>query len=263
MITLSVGLQKGGVGKSTVTLGIGSYFHELGKRTLFIDADSQHNISSVFNVDVDNTPTLYEVLRNEVSIQDAIITTEFGDILPGKMSLGNRDIWSGKEAEFRNVDLRFCLKKALDTIKDRYDLVIIDTPPNIGFLLLNALVASNGVIVPLVPEVFAQDALADFVETFDAVKKQDVNPSLRLLGIVLNRYDNRLALHRITKKELEDAAEKLGTKVFSTTIRQNVTLSEAQRMLCPSIYKYNLRSNGSKDFAAVCQELEESLWKKT
>ena len=251
MITISIANQKGGVAKTTTALCLANGLQECGYKVLVIDMDPQCNTSSTYRAIQENTATLYDFLHEDCTIEEAIQTTESGDIISGDSNL------AGIEGEFaahiKNYSL---LRKALKTIDDKYDFAIIDTPPNIGFYMTSALVASSGVIVPLKAEKFAIDGLAQIMANINDAK--DVNPDLQIYGVLLTVYDKRTALDTVVHDQLPQIGKERGFKVFKTSIRTCQQIKESRQVRLFDEYP---NCNAAIDYANLIKELLEEVKK--
>ena len=182
--------QKGGVGKTTTSsalaAGLSSFYN---KKVLAIDLDPQGSLGFSLGLDIENSSTIYDVLKGNVPIQDAIQTTDYCDIITSNILL------SGAELEFTSADRELCLKKALAPVIDHYDFIIIDTPPALNILTVNAYVAADHLIIPMAPEILSLLGLTQLKETIDSVREK-LNPSLNVLGMILTKYNRRFLQER-------------------------------------------------------------------
>ena len=246
MITLAIVNRRGGVGKTATAHAIGAGLSLRGYKTLFIDLDSQCNLS--FDVGAKQAPlTSMEVLSGTATAEEAIQHTGGGDIIPASPSLAIADTaieGTGKEHR---------LKEALESISGKYDYCVIDTPPALGVLTVNALTASQRAIIPAQAEVHSLQGIGLLYETIEAVQKY-TNHDLIIEGILITRYSGRAILARDMKDNLEETARELGTKVFSTPIRECIAIKEAQAVQ-RDIFSYAPRSNATEDYNAVLDEL--------
>lgn len=245
--------QKGGVGKSTSAINIASEMGALGKKVLLVDNDPQGNASSGIGIfDKRNIKnSTYTVIMEPETVKSAIKTTEFAglDIIPSNINL------AGAEIELIEMDERHKrLKKALDLIKDDYDYIFIDCPPTLGLLTVNALVASNGIIIPMQCEYFALEGLAQLSLSIKKVK-QMYNPHLELVGILITMYNGRLNLSVQVMAELK---KYYGDKLFKTLISRNVRLSEAPSFGKPIRY-FDKYSKGAQAYEEVTKEILERI----
>jgi len=239
--------QKGGVGKSTTAEAMASGLTLKGFRCLSTDLDAQGNMTYTVNGNTDGA-TVLGVLMGEVKPFDAIQHTDgFGDIIVSSKALSGADGFitvTGKE---------YRLKEALEKVCDMYDYIIIDTPPALGILTVNALTACHSVIIPAQAEIYSLQGIEQLSETMKPVRKY-CNPRLDIAGILLTRYSQRTVLSREVAEMAKQLAQKLGTKIFSTSIRENISVKEAQ-ISQKSLFEYAPNSNAAKDYAAFIEEL--------
>lgn len=245
---ISVINQKGGVGKTTTTVSLAAFIGKKRKKVLMIDLDPQGNATSGLGVDkgsIENST--YDVMVNDVAISEAIVESSAKnvDIVPTNINL------AGAEVELVSAMSREqILKNALKEVQDNYDYVFIDCPPSLGILTINALTASNGIIIPIQGEYYALEGLTQLIDTVNIVKKK-LNPDIGILGVVLTMFDRRTQLTRQVKEEVD---KYFGDKVFKTLIPRNVRLAEA-----PShglaISDYDPNSKGGKAYADLANEV--------
>ena len=245
---ISVSNQKGGVGKTTTALSLSAALGVLEKKVLLIDMDPQSNATSGLGVD-SNEATLssYDLIIGNAKASNIVIQTSSPnlDLIPAKIDL------VGLEIEIVNESSReYLLKNALEKIKEKYDFVIIDCPPSLGLITLNALTCSNSVIIPIQCEYFALEGLGKLLNTIKGVQKVH-NPNLSLEGILLTMFDSRL---RLSNQVKQDVKKHFGNIVFNTIIPRNVSLGEAPSH-GESILMYNATSKGSKSYLKFAQEI--------
>ena len=237
--------HKGGVGKTTSAINIGAGMAELGKRVLLIDLDPQANLSLSLGIPRQRE-TIYEALRGESELVPYNVK-EGLDVVMSTLDL------SGAEMELINEAGReFILRELFQPIRNDYDFIIIDCPPSLGLLTLNALTSSDYVYIPLQTEFLALQGLAKIKQVIDKVRFR-LNKKLEIGGVIATMYDHRKVLNR----DVVDTIKKyFGQKVFNTLIRDNVSLAEApaQRM---DIFGYNSKSKGARDYLALCKEILE------
>lgn len=246
---ISVALQKGGVGKSTTSQALASTLCAMFKKVLLIDMDPQGNVSFASGQDELLEKTLVDVLSEDCSIKEVILKTGFYDLIQADTKyLGNLE-----RAEEIEPTL---LRKSLEPIRSDYDYIIIDTPPALGNILMNCLVASDYVIIPTDPRPFALQGLAALNETIKAA--QGVNNGLLLLGILVIKYSPRTLLNRQISELLEEYSALLQTKVFDTKIREGIVVAEAQAMQKP-LFEYAPKSKPNKDYIEFTTEILKEL----
>jgi chromosome partitioning protein len=245
---ISIANQKGGVGKTTTTINLSSLLAAAEKRTLLVDIDPQANSSSGLSV-TNQTPSVYEVLVGMRTIQEVIINTfmPFLDMLPSNINL------VGAEIEMVDIENReTLLRTALAEVNDKYDYILIDCPPSLGLLTLNALTASNSVLIPVQCEYFALEGLGQLLNTINIVKKH-FNKDLAIEGVLLTMFDTRL---RLSHQVADEVRKYFGDKVYSTVINRNVRISEAPSYGKPIIL-YDAISSGAQNYMALASELLE------
>lgn len=238
--------QKGGVGKSTTSNAIGAGLFQRGYKVLFIDLDAQGNLS--YSMKCENKPlSSLEVLTGTATAREATLTTPQGDIIPASPALASADtIITDTGREYR-------LKEALEPLKEVYDYIIIDTPPALGTLTINALTACDSVIIPAQADIYSLQGIGQLNQTIQTVKRY-CNKGLTIKGIVITRYSPRAVLTRDMTDLLEDTAKQLNTKVFTSRIRECIALKEAQASQT-DIFTYNPRSNAGIDYKALLEEM--------
>lgn len=248
---ISIANQKGGVGKTTTTINLGAALAEMGLRVLIVDLDPQGNASTGLGVEADDREfTTYELLLEDIDLGDVVHVTKDENlmIIPATVDLSSADI-----ELISNEKRSYLLHDALrQTAMDRYDLdyILIDCPPSLNLLTVNAMVASHSVLVPLQSEFFALEGLSQLMLTIREVR-QTANPVLRIEGIVLTMFDARNNLSALVEK---DARDNLGDLVFQTLIPRNVRVSEAPSFALP-VLSYDSKSRGAEAYRALATEL--------
>ncbi len=244
---ISVSNQKGGVGKTTTTSNLAAGLKKKGFRVLIIDLDPQGNLGFSVGADSETSATIYDVLKGDVKTQYAIQKTDTADIIISSILL------SGIELEFTNTGREYLLKEAIKPISDLYDYIILDTPPALGILTINAFTASDTIVVPMLSDIFSLQGIAQLYETVERVKKY-CNSGLTIAGILLTKYNPRTLLSREIRGTAELIAHDLNIRLFDSFIRSSVVVSEAQSVQ-QSILDYAPKNNISKDYMQFLDEL--------
>ena len=248
--TIAVVNQKGGVGKTTSTVNLTACLHELGLKVLLCDFDPQANATSGLGVEKRKVKhSVYDVIINNTPAADAIVHTKFGDVLPSSADL------AGAGVELIGIDdPNYRLKAALAPVKDNYDLILIDCPPSLEMLTLNALSAADEILIPVQCEYYALEGLSDLMNTLRMVKKR-VNPNLSIFGVILTMFDGRT---NFSNQVAQEVRRHFPGKVFTSVIPRNVRLAEAPSHGVPVI-AYDKFSRGSQAYKALAEEIKAKL----
>jgi len=246
---IAIANQKGGVGKTTTAINLATAIAATGKTVLLLDMDAQGNASTGLGIDRRaRTTSIYDVLLEEATLDDATIATA----VPGLSLVPSTAALAGAEVELVGLERRH--RRLADAVAAAapYDYVLIDTPPSLGLLTLNALVAATRILVPLQTEFFALEGLSQLLSTIERVR-EGPNPHLRLLGIVLTMVDKR---NRLSEAVAADVRAVMGSEVFATAIPRNVRLSEAPSHGLPALV-YDMRCLGSAAYIQLAREVIE------
>ena len=248
--TIAIANQKGGVGKSTTAINLSSCLGEMGQKVLTIDMDPQGNTTSGMGVEKNEVEnTIYELLLGESKLEDCIIPLNFDNLslIPSNVNL------AGAEIELIGVeDKEFILKNAIDQVRDQYDFIIIDCPPSLGLLTLNAFTAADSVLIPIQSEFYALEGVSQLVKTITIVQ-QTSNKDLEIEGVLLTMFDGRTNL----SIQVADEVKKFfGNKVYKTIIPRNVRLSEAPSYGEP-INVYDPKSKGAEAYELLADGIIE------
>lgn len=248
---IAVANQKGGVGKTTTSINLSSCLAEKGKKILVIDTDPQGNTTSGFGVDKNNVEnTIYELILGECSIRDAIIR----EVIPNISIIPTNVNLAAAEIELIGVEKKeYLLRNEVDYIRDEYDFIIIDCPPSLNMLTINAMTTAGSVLVPIQCEYYALEGLSQLIHTINLVKAR-LNPELDMEGVVFTMYDMRTNL---SAQVVENVKANLNHKIFNTLIPRNVRLAEAPSFGMP-INIYDPKSAGAEAYRSLAQEIIEN-----
>ncbi len=247
---ISVVNQKGGVGKTTTAVNLTAALHELGVKVLLCDFDPQANATSGMGVDKRKIKhSVYDVVIDQVPVRDAIVSTQFGDVLPASSDLAGAAVeLIGVEHRERQLDA------ALNQVKKDYDLIFIDCPPSLELLTLNGLCASDAILVPVQCEYYALEGLSDLMATLRMVKKK-MNPRLDIFGVALTMFDGRT---NFSTQVAQEVRRHFPGKVLATSIPRNVRLAEAPSHGIP-VTAYDRASRGAEAYRAMAEEIKGKL----
>ena len=245
---IAIANQKGGVGKTTTSINLSACLAEKGKKVLVIDTDPQGNTTSGLGIDkndLDNT--VYELILGECSIYDCIVK----DAIPNVSVLPSNVNLAAAEIELIGVDKKeFILKNEVDFVKDDYDFIIIDCPPSLNLLTINAMTTADSVLVPIQCEFYALEGLSQLIQTVELVKAR-LNPNLEIEGVVFTMYDARTNL---SLQVVENVKENLQQNIYKTIIPRNIRLAEAPSYGMP-INKYDSKSSGAAAYLRLADEV--------
>ncbi len=246
--TIAIANQKGGVGKTTTSINLSASLAAKGKKILVIDTDPQGNTTSGFGIDKNNLDnTVYELILGECSIQECIIKDIIQNvsIIPSNVNL------AATEIELIGVDKKeFILRNEVDWIKDQYDFIIIDCPPSLNMLTINAMTTADTVLVPIQCEYYALEGLSQLIHTVNLVRER-LNPDLDIEGIVFTMYDSRTNL---SMQVVENVKSHLNHKIYETVIPRNIRLAEAPSYGMP-ISEYDPKSAGAEAYLLLAEEV--------
>jgi len=247
MKTIAFTNQKGGVGKTTSTINVGAGLCREGKKVLLVDLDPQANLTYSLRMSSNRLDTsIYDVMKGQVEPQETIISHNGFDIMPSSIDL------SGAEMEFANEPAREnILKNKLDPFYEKYDYILVDCPPNLGLLTLNAFTAVNEIFIVLQSEYLALHGLSKLMDVIQVVKER-LNPDIEITGIICTLFDGRKNLNKEVVDHIQDY---FGEKVFDTLIRDNVALAEAPSHH-KTIFEYDPNSYGAEDYEALAKEIQ-------
>lgn len=248
--------QKGGVGKTTTSsalaAGLVSFYN---KKVLAIDLDPQGSLGFSLGLNIEDCKTIHDVLTGQVPIQSAIQATDYCDVITSNILL------SSAELDFTSPDRQLLLKRALAPVMANYDFIIIDTPPALNVLTVNAYAVADHLIIPMAPEILSLLGVTQLMETISSVR-ESVNPHLNVLGILLTKFNKRTLLAREVKELAENVASQTGTQVFNTQVRTSVTVAEAPAHGL-SIFDHAPSGNPTEDYKNFLKEVIQMTSRET
>ncbi len=246
---LAITNQKGGVGKTTTAVNLAACLGALGRRVLLVDFDPQGNATSGVGLDKKaQEKTVYHVVIDGQDIRSAIRQTEYDlDVLPANVDLAGAEVELAAAGEGRELRL----KAAIDRVREDYDFILIDSPPSLGLLSLNALAAADGMLIPIQCEFYALEGVSELMRTLDLVRA-GLNPSLEISGVLLTMFDSRTNL---SGQVADEVRQYFGEKVYETVIPRTVRLSEAPSYGMP-IIAYDIHAKGAAVYAELAKEVD-------
>jgi chromosome partitioning protein len=255
MPIISVAIQKGGSGKTTTAINLGAAFQLSGKKVLLIDADPQANLSQSLGMPAEPQFNLYSEIKKEITGENSDIKKAIVEIRPGFSIVPASIELADAEIELVSVYSREqVLSWVLKPVINDYDFIFIDCPPSVGMLTVNALVASDMVLIPLQAEFLPLKGVQSFIRLFNSIKKR-LNPKITLLGFTLNKFDDRKKMNHHVQEQL---AAEFGNKVFQTYIRTCISLAKAQEAGI-DVFSFDKNSNAARDYKQLAEELLEKL----
>ena len=249
---IAISNQKGGVGKTTTATNLAYGLQLRGKKVLLVDCDPQGNSTDTWRASSeDGYATLSDLLFTNEPVEECIQHTEIGDILAADSLLKEVDV------RLKGVSGYYRLKNRLEPIKSTYDYIILDTPPNLGLLLQNALIAADGAIVPLTTSKYALDGMSQFIETVNEIKSMP-NPNLKVLGLLFVKYMERKVLAKEVESGLPEILDQLETSIFDSKIRLDEAIEQSQAARLP-VAMYAPKARATADYIEFIEEIEREV----
>lgn len=246
--TTSVSNQKGGVAKTTTAWALVTGLTQNGCKALAIDTDPQGNLSYTMGAD-DQKAGIYEVFKGQADPFEVIQETRQGDVIASSLMLAAADL------EFTNTGREYLLRDVILSLKERYEYIIIDTPPTLGILTINALTASDDVVIPMGADIYSLQGLSQLYNTINRVKRY-CNPELNIAGLLITRFNGRTILSKDLKDVIKDKAQQIGTVPFSSVIREGIAIKEAQTQR-ESLFQNAPKSNPAQDYMLFINEYKK------
>ena len=248
MRTIAIVNQKGGIGKTTTAINIADALRHKNKKVLFLDLDPQCNSTGSFKAQIDGVATISDVFNDEVKPEDAIQSCEMGDIIAGDPLL------SKDESRYQSTMSGYNkAKKICKSLADKYDFCVIDTPPNKGVYMINALNAADEAIIPIQADNYAIEGLTNILPTIKDVQ-ENANEKLQISGVLLTRYDARMSLDKETREQLPAICKAIGLPLFDVVIRTDQTIKDAQAAKV-SLFDAAPKSKGAIDYNSLVEKL--------
>jgi chromosome partitioning protein len=242
---IAIANQKGGVSKTTTSHTMAAGLKQRGYRVLALDMDPQGNLSDNAGADNYDCPTMYELLKKEVVAEETIQHLSF-DIIPANILL------AGTEQELNKTGKEYRLQECIENVQDRYDYIIIDTPPSLGILTINAFTAANEIIIPTTAGIFAVKGIVQLNDTINTVQKY-CNKQLKIAGILITKFNPRVNINKDIKALTTQLSEQINVKIYNTYIRSSVVVEEAQAMK-KDIFSYAADSTVANDYNSFIDE---------
>ena len=248
---IAIAIQKGGVGKTTTAVNLAASLANIGKKTLLIDLDPQANATSGLGIEKNEGKSSYPALLGEAKLSDFIIETEWENLslIPGELDMCGADIELPRLDGNHLVRLKDCLSPIQNS--DRFDIILIDCPPSLSILTLNALVCSRWLMIPLQCEYYGLEGVSMIMRVFDQIRGSDINNELELLGILMTMFDGRT---RLAQQVVSEVREHFGDKIFDTLIPRTIRLAEAPSFGKPDIH-YDPHSAGASAYEILAEEV--------
>lgn len=247
---IAIANQKGGVAKTTTSAALATGLKNKGYKVLAVDLDAQGNLSEGAGANQQGA-TIYQVMKGEVKAADAIQRLDAFDCIPANILLASADL------EFTTTGKEYRLKESLSPIVENYDFIVLDTPPALSIMTINAFTAADEVVIPSTAGIFAASGIAQLFQSIETVRKY-CNPNLRIDGILLTKFNGRSNISKDIKTLTEQAGAHIESRVYNTCIRASVMVEEAQAVQM-DIYTYNPKNNVSLDYAAWVDEYLEGV----